>query len=128
MSFPIVIREKSASDAITVVFSASFPFEKISVRDLITEKVKQEITQRQTQSKITLTEKERKLNAKQGHIEVSGRQLDLDSEIQKALDGFRRNAFFVIIDGEQYTDLERELIWHKKLEVTFLRLIPLVGG
>ncbi|MCQ4162841.1 hypothetical protein NON00_23345 [Roseomonas sp. GC11] len=45
-----------------------------------------------------------------------------------ALDGFRRNAFFVIVDDRQVTDLDATLLLKPDTAITFVRLLPLVSG
>jgi hypothetical protein len=52
----------------------------------------------------------------------------LESVTDLALNGFRRNAFFLIVDGRQVTDLDEVIPFRTTSQVTFLRLVPLVGG
>ena len=48
--------------------------------------------------------------------------------IAVALAAFARNGFFMIFDGRQITDLDDVLTVKDDSTVTFLRLVPLVGG
>jgi hypothetical protein len=52
----------------------------------------------------------------------------LESVTAIALDGFARNAFFLVVDGRQMTDLDEEIPLQPKSRVTFVRLLPLQGG
>jgi hypothetical protein len=54
----------------------------------------------------------------------------IDSEplIVVALEAFARNGFFMIFDGRQVVDLDEVLTVAQDSTVTFLRLVPLVGG
>jgi hypothetical protein len=52
----------------------------------------------------------------------------LESVTEVALEGFRRNAFFLIVDGRQVTELDEAIQFRPTSQVTFLRLVPLVGG
>jgi hypothetical protein len=54
--------------------------------------------------------------------------LDGEAEVQKALDGFRHQAFFVFVDGRQATSLDEEVSCRGDSKAVFLRVIPLVGG
>ena len=45
-----------------------------------------------------------------------------------ALDGFARNAFFLIVDGRQATGLDDVIPLRPTSNVTFVRLVPLRGG
>jgi hypothetical protein len=48
--------------------------------------------------------------------------------IAVALAAFARNGFFMIFDGRQIVDLDEALTVEHDSTVTFLRLVPLVGG
>jgi hypothetical protein len=52
----------------------------------------------------------------------------LESVIGLALEGFTRNAYFLVIDGQQVTELDKEIPLRPASEVTFVRLVPLKGG
>jgi len=52
----------------------------------------------------------------------------LEAATKLALEGFRKNAFFLIVDGRQVTDLDEEIPFRTTSRVVFLRLLPLVGG
>ncbi len=51
-----------------------------------------------------------------------------DDAVALALRGFEGNAFLVIVDDRQVTDLDAEIRLAQDTEVTFVRLLPLVGG
>jgi hypothetical protein len=48
--------------------------------------------------------------------------------IAAALEAFARNGFFMIFDGRQITDLDEVLTVEDESALTFLRLVPPVGG
>jgi hypothetical protein len=82
-----------------------------------------------------LSEEERRLNKnlveqREEKRRKAMKELKLDAEQAgyEALAGFQRNAFFVIVDGTQKTDLEEELQLSEYSQVQFIRLMPLVGG
>jgi hypothetical protein len=54
--------------------------------------------------------------------------LTRDEAVALALDGFRRNAFFVVVDDRQVTELDAEIRIAPETAITFVRLLPLVGG
>lgn len=54
--------------------------------------------------------------------------IDAEKQYYLALSEFQKNGFFMLIDNEQYSDLEEEITIHKNLSVSFVRLIALVGG
>ena len=55
-------------------------------------------------------------------------QLDLDEEIQSAIEAFESNRFALLFDDRQIGDLDEEVAITPTSEIVFLRLSPLVGG
>lgn len=51
-----------------------------------------------------------------------------DDAVALALHGFERNAFLVIVDDRQVTELDAEIRLGPGTEITFVRLVPLFGG
>lgn len=56
------------------------------------------------------------------------RQVDAEEQFGRAVQAFSRNGFVVLVDDRQVEDLDAELRLHRGVEVTFLKLVPLVGG
>jgi hypothetical protein len=56
------------------------------------------------------------------------RLIESEPLIAVALEAFGRNGFFMIFDGRQITDLDEVLTVEQDSALTFLRLVPLVGG
>ncbi|MEU8076282.1 hypothetical protein AB0B31_12625 [Catellatospora citrea] len=56
------------------------------------------------------------------------RQVDAEEQFSRAVQAFSRNGFVVLVDDRQVEDLDSELPVHRAVEVTFLKLVPLVGG
>ena len=54
--------------------------------------------------------------------------MGLEAVTALAFDGFTRNAFFLVVDGRQVTDLETVIPLRPTSNVTFVRLMPLRGG
>ncbi|ADU07018.1 hypothetical protein ML5_1481 [Micromonospora sp. L5] len=61
-------------------------------------------------------------------IAESGVDVDAGERTRLTLDAFRRNAFVVLVDDRQVTDLGEKIHLHAGSRVTFLKLVPLVGG
>lgn len=115
--------------------------ERLKLRELIQAKVAAKISDLNSKaenhevSNRYISNKEKVLNRfslkkrKEKLLEkVKAMQLDTEKEGYETLSAFQQNAFFVIVDGEQKTDLEEELLLTEQSEVHFLRLTPLVGG
>jgi hypothetical protein len=56
------------------------------------------------------------------------RQIDWERQAQIAIQGFKANGFFILVDDHQVEDLEEEIELQENTQVAFVKLIPLVGG
>lgn len=54
--------------------------------------------------------------------------IDVKVQISRALDAFKAGEFIVIVDGKQIERLAEPVTLKLDTRVTFLRLMPLVGG
>ena len=70
-------------------------------------------------------ETERKLNPKRG---VRTRLLDTETEIKAAHGGVEAKQVIMLFDDREVTDLDELLTVTDDSTVTFLRLVPLIGG
>ncbi|WP_337058445.1 hypothetical protein [Pseudomonas sp. USHLN015] len=55
-------------------------------------------------------------------------RIDAEAEVQRALDGFRQRRYRILLDGRMLNDLDHSLDLPAQARLTFLRLVPLVGG
>jgi hypothetical protein len=58
----------------------------------------------------------------------SSRRIDWEGQADQAIEAFRRNRFFVLVDDNQVTDLDQVLDLTADTDIRFIRLVPLVGG
>ena len=64
-----------------------------------------------------------------GDVSASrARQDAIATAVEQAWDAFEQRAYIIVIDGKIAQSLEEEITCGHNREVTFLRLIPLVGG
>ena len=54
--------------------------------------------------------------------------LDAHKQLAKAIAAFKGNGFLVLLDDRQIMDLDEVLHLTAQSKITFLRLVPLVGG
>jgi hypothetical protein len=57
-----------------------------------------------------------------------GRRVDAQRQYEIAVTAFRRNGFVVLVDERQVEDLDEVVDLFAGSVVTFLKLVPLVGG
>jgi hypothetical protein len=56
------------------------------------------------------------------------RPIDAEQQAQRALEAFSRNGFVVLVDDRQVEDLDAVVDMKMGTQITFLKLVPLVGG
>lgn len=104
---------------------------RLTARDLIRERVRQEVEDfNRKQSDlyhglVQPTDTERTLN---GFRFRERRSLDWQEQFAKAIEGFERNAFILLVDDSQVDDLDHVIPISAQTQVTFVKLVPLVGG
>jgi hypothetical protein len=54
--------------------------------------------------------------------------LDWQKQSAKAIAAFQGNGFLVLLDDRQIVDLDERLDITSRSKITFLRLVPLIGG
>jgi hypothetical protein len=105
--------------------------ETITVRELIRRRVYQEVTEYNARQSglfhglVQPTDAERTLN---GYRLKTPRRLDWEAQYEKAVESFRRRAYIVLVNDRQVAELETAVELGAGAEVTFLKLVPLVGG
>ena len=56
------------------------------------------------------------------------RQLDWRQQFEQAVKAFEERTFLLLVGDRQVEKLDEELLLSAETEVTFLKLVPLVGG
>ena len=57
-----------------------------------------------------------------------GRRIDPDEQFARAVEAFGRNGFVVLARDHQVLSLDEEIDLARTAELTFLELVPLIGG
>jgi hypothetical protein len=125
--------DETTSGERTNELTLEFLTERVTVRELIRSRVYQEVTEfnaRQGQGGefhglVQPTEAERVLN---GYRVKSGQRISWEAQYLKALKAFRANGFLLLVDDRQLDDLDEEVVLRPETSVSFLKLVPLVGG
>lgn len=112
-------------------FTVHVSGEKITVRELIRQRVTQEVEQFNHHQPAVFrmlvqpSNAERTLN---GFKFLKPRLVDPATQYEKAIEAFEGNGFIVLVDNYQVERLDDEIALHPETSVTFLKLVPLVGG
>ena len=105
--------------------------ERLALRELIRRRVFQEVaefnarTPEVFQGLVQPKDTERVLN---GYALRTPRRIDPEVQTELALKAFAGNGFLVLVGDRQFTDLDEEIELMLGTEVTFLKLVALVGG
>lgn len=112
-------------------FTLDFPTNRVSVREIIERRVREEVenfnsTQPEVfQGFVQPNHTERVLN---GFKFKEKKQIDWREQYKQAVEAFERNGFILLVDDFQIDDLDQIIEIEAKTSVTFLKLVPLVGG
>lgn len=113
------------------VFTLDFPTERITVRDLIQARVRHEVRDYNARMPehyrglVQPTAAEKTLN---GFRLGKGKRIDAEEQCEKAVEAFGRNGFILLVDDRQVDELDQIIEIQPDTTITFLKLVPLVGG
>jgi hypothetical protein len=126
------VRDETISGQSLYELSLEFLSERITVRELLRERVHQEVREfNRQQDKLVFhglvqpEDTERTLN---GSKLKAHRLLDWEAQFALAVEGFATNAYFVIVDDRQAETLDEAFVVGPQTTVSFVKLTPLVGG
>jgi hypothetical protein len=136
MPVTLTIRDETAMGDVYNELPLEFPSEQITVRELIRERVYQEVQdfnrRREEQifrGLVQPTDTERILNGKRTEYRVkAGREIEWKAQFEKAIEAFGGNGFLVLIDDKQAESLDQEFVIGHGTQVSFVKLTQLVGG
>ncbi len=107
------------------------PESRISVRELIERRVRAEVDRYNRERPerfyglIQPSDVEEMLN---GPRKRTFREISADAQVKIALDAFERQGFLVLLPSGQASSLDEEVTLYPDDSVSFLRLVPLIGG
>ena len=128
-SVVLTVKDENAFGHMLSQAIITFPAERITVQQLIVARVVQEVERYnagETTDFVGLVkpcEAEIILNGAR-----KGRLIDVKQQKQAALAAFQANAFFLLINDRQVTELEQNILITPNTKVAFVKLVPLIGG
>ena len=131
MAATLTIHDESATGETLLELTLTVSVERITVRDLIRQRVCHEVEEYNHRKPDTFrglvqpTDSERTLN---GYRLKQPRPLDANTQLAKAIDAFQGNQIIMLVDDRQVESLDEEIVLRPDMRVSFLRLTPLVGG
>jgi hypothetical protein len=127
----LTIHDESATGETLLELTLNISAERITVRDLIRQRVWHEVDEYNRRRPDTFrglvqpTDSERTLN---GYRLKQPRAIDASIQLAKAIDAFQGNHIIMLVDDRQVESLDEEITLRPNTRVSFLRLTPLVGG
>jgi hypothetical protein len=105
---------------------------RVSAREIIERRVRMEVQtfneqqdQQVFRGLVQPTDTERELN---GYRLKKPRKIDVDEQIKRAIEAFESNRFFMLVGDRQVESLDDLIGIGRDTRVSFLKLVPLVGG
>jgi hypothetical protein len=130
MAVSLTVRDQTGTRATSELTLPELS-ERVTLRELIRTRVREEVAKvnaepdREFRTLVRPTDAEERLN---GFRLRRAKRVRWERQAKVAEEGFRRNAFFVLVDGRQVEDLDDELHLTADSDVRFVKLVPLVGG
>jgi hypothetical protein len=131
MATTLTIHDETASGQKTHTFTLECLTEEMTVRELIRARIYQEVQDYNLKAPeffrglVEPTQAERVLN---GYKLKTKRKIDWQEQYERALESFSRNGFFVLVGDRQADSLDEKFAVKVETEISFVKLVPLVGG
>lgn len=127
----LMIADTSTAGNDLHTFTLDFLTERVTVREIIRSRVYEEVQLYNAKSSdffrglVQPTDAEATLNGYKMHKQ---RQIDWEEQYVRALKAFSTNGFFILVDDRQVESLDETVELEYDTKVSFIKLVPLVGG
>ena len=131
MPATLTVNDQTVTGKTTHSITLEFPTERTTVRELIRSRVYQEVQDFNRHHPETFNGLVRPTDSEQaldGFRLRKGREIDWKQQFEKACDAFERNGFFILVHDRQAERLDEEIDIRGGTQVSFVKLVPLVGG
>ena len=131
MASTITIQDKTTLSGPGYFWELPVATEQLTVRELIKIRVFEEVEDYNSRQSdlyrglVQPTEAEQTLN---GYKMLKRREIDWEEQYESAVEAFQQNGFLILVNGRQVTELDDIIKILPETSVTFLKLVPLVGG
>ena len=130
-AFNLTIKDETAGGVTIHEVPVSFDSELASVKEIIRARVYAEVDGYNNKMPeyfkglVQPGDAEKTLN---GYKMKKKHKIDAEQQYLVALDAFRENGYFLLIDNIQAESLEQFVVINEQTEISFIKLTPLVGG
>jgi hypothetical protein len=125
------IKDETATGKIFNEVTIQLASEMVTVQEIIEARVAAEVRAYNKKTSgfysglVQPTDAEKALN---GYKLKPRQQVDEEKQVYAALQAFKQNGYFVLVDNIQATELGQMLVINNKTDISFIKLTPLVGG
>jgi len=133
MTETITLYDETLAGERTPALRLSLLSSRITLRELLRRRIYEEVQEfnaappeTQFRGLVTPTPVEAALNGVKPA--PAKRRIDWEAQYEKALTAFARNGFFVLVGDRQVESLDEEIQLKVDTEVSFVKLVALVGG
>jgi hypothetical protein len=101
--------------------------ESLPLREVIRRRVFQEVAEHK--AALSLPPSEGAVGGFRGLVQPADpSRVDAEKQFARAVEAFSRNGFIVLVGDRQVEELDEIVDLRRGTEITFLKLVPLVGG
>lgn len=131
MSGKVIVRDDTLSGQTLDEFELQFSNDKIDVRELIRSRVYQEVSEYNsgtgTHFRGLVQPQDSQPDGQRFRMKER-RQIDWREQFERALDSFQVGRVIILVNDKQVESLDQQLDLTEDATVSFLKLVPLVGG
>jgi len=135
MAICVTISDETLSGERTGSLRLDLLSSTITLRELIRRRVYEEVQEYHAappsavfRGLVTPTDTEIALNGPKPAHPAAKRRVDWEAQYERAVSAFARNGFFVLVGDRQVESLDEVLELKVDTTVSFVKLVPLVGG
>ena len=127
----VTVQDETSRGELVRSFELELPDPTVTARELIRARVYEEVRAHNRSRPdrfaglVQPTDTERDLN---GYRFRKRRRLDWQKQVEIALAAFESNGFLLLVDDHQVTSLDEQVRLQPGSQISFLKLVPLVGG
>ncbi|MDH3591171.1 MAG: hypothetical protein OER88_04795 [Planctomycetota bacterium] len=133
MATTIRVRDETSQGEVTNELTLEMMTATVTAREIIRSRVYQEVAdfnRRKPQVFRGLVQPKGAVPEKKGYRVggVKAKPVDWEQQFERAVEAFQKNGFLLLVDNRQATDLDETIELGVDTTVSFVKLVPLVGG
>lgn len=112
-------------------FTLTLVSERVTAREIISRRVREEVAAYNAHLPETFHGLAQPADAElllNGYRMRGPKRIDAERQCEKALQAFDRNGFLLLVNDRQLESLDEPIVIGDRADVTFIKLVPLVGG